>query len=370
MLILTQNGTSVKVAAQPFANENALQQYISANPAAIPLSESADPRELHVLGREVPTASGLIDVLGTDVDGHPYIIETKLHKNPDKRVVLAQVLDYGAALWTATPSTEELAQRLRNGAGKRGAPDPVMDLAAFLDSDEGAAMAHLGRVCASLAEGRFTVIVLMDHLTERLKDLILFMNAKSEFRVLAVELEYYRHGKTEIAYPKLFGAEGPGPAKPAKGYGKIPPEQYLAAYGNKLGTQAVVDWEMFVNTIRTIPGVQMSHFPAGTPYLYLAGTPFGDVRLFRLADNTAEIRDLLHQAAAFANNSQMQEVRAQFRKALVSAIPGAQIGGNVGRAFIPLGAAAQHAHTIAGDIRRLEAALRSQSIDIYTAPGA
>ncbi len=28
-----------------------------------------------------------------------YVIETKLYKNPDKRTVVAQALDYGAALW-------------------------------------------------------------------------------------------------------------------------------------------------------------------------------------------------------------------------------------------------------------------------------
>jgi hypothetical protein len=50
----------------------------------------------------------------------------------------------------------------------------------------------------------------MDHLPERLRDLILFMNEISAFRLLAVELEYYRHGSIEVGYPKLFGTEARG----------------------------------------------------------------------------------------------------------------------------------------------------------------
>jgi hypothetical protein len=49
--------------------------------------------------RAFPTNSGPIDALGINKDGEIYIIETKLYKNPDKRLVVAQVLDYGASLW-------------------------------------------------------------------------------------------------------------------------------------------------------------------------------------------------------------------------------------------------------------------------------
>jgi RecB family endonuclease NucS len=115
MLILTQDDRSVKVAPEPFANEGALQQYISANPSAIPLGGAAGARELHVLGREFSAQSGPIDVLGTDVTGHPYIIETELHRNRDKRTVLAQILDYGASLWAKPPSVAELVERLQMG---------------------------------------------------------------------------------------------------------------------------------------------------------------------------------------------------------------------------------------------------------------
>jgi len=91
-LIISRQGTTIRIEKQPFKNEAALQQYIYDCPEAIPLDEVSTGAKLFVLGRESPTKSGPIDVLGTDQSGHPYIIETKLYKNSDKRLVLAQVL--------------------------------------------------------------------------------------------------------------------------------------------------------------------------------------------------------------------------------------------------------------------------------------
>ena len=51
----------------------------------------------------------------------------------------------------------------------------------------------------------------MDKLHSRLKDLILFINANSQFDIFAVEVEYYKHEDFEIMIPKLFGEEVKGP---------------------------------------------------------------------------------------------------------------------------------------------------------------
>lgn len=48
----------------------------------------------------------MIDAVALDQNGDIYLIETKLYKNPDKRQVIAQVLDYGASLWTRVASRE------------------------------------------------------------------------------------------------------------------------------------------------------------------------------------------------------------------------------------------------------------------------
>jgi hypothetical protein len=211
MLIISQHDRSTRLERQSFADEGDLQRYLYEHPEAIPLDEMSPGARLHVLGREYPTSSGPIDALGTDQEGNVYLIETKLFKNPDKRAVLAQVLDYGAALWATEPDLDELLQGLRLDAARRNAPDPASRLAGFLESDEDAAEEHLNELCSALGEGRFTAIVLMDRLSDRLRDLISFMNENSRFRVLAVEFDYYRHENMEIVAPRVFGAEARRP---------------------------------------------------------------------------------------------------------------------------------------------------------------
>ena len=47
----------------------------------------------------------------------------------------------------------------------------------------------------------------MDTIDDRLKDLILYINQKSQFDIYAVQLEFYRFEKYEIIIPKIFGDE-------------------------------------------------------------------------------------------------------------------------------------------------------------------
>ena len=99
-IIISKNGkNAVRVEKSTFDKEDFLQQYIYENPESIPLYDIKEDIRLLILAREFPTNSGPIDALGVDRDGEIYIVETKLFRNPDKRTVIAQALDYGAALW-------------------------------------------------------------------------------------------------------------------------------------------------------------------------------------------------------------------------------------------------------------------------------
>jgi len=106
-IIISKNGKDAKkINKSIIEKEDYLQKYIYDNPETIPLYEINENLRICILAREVPTNSGAIDGLGIDQDGNLYIIETKLYKNPDKRLVVAQVLDYGASLWKNTNDFE------------------------------------------------------------------------------------------------------------------------------------------------------------------------------------------------------------------------------------------------------------------------
>src|SRR3990167_3538673 len=119
-ILFSQSGRNAqKLDRSDFESEKYLQQYISANPGAIPLYEIREDIHLLILAREFPTASGPIDALGVDKEGGIYIVETKLSKNYEKREIIAQVLDYGAALWAAGSDYNQFVADLNAGTQKQ-----------------------------------------------------------------------------------------------------------------------------------------------------------------------------------------------------------------------------------------------------------
>ena len=119
-IIISKNGKNAKkIEKNTITQENYLQKYIYDNPDAIPLYDYKEDIRVLILAREFPTKSGPIDAIGIDRDGEIYVIETKLYKNPDKRQVVAQVLDYGASLWSTHKDPLEFMNALE-GSCKRG----------------------------------------------------------------------------------------------------------------------------------------------------------------------------------------------------------------------------------------------------------
>lgn len=197
-IIISKKGQNARrLQRASIQQEEYLQEYVHNNPDVLPLDELKDNLRLLILAREFNTASGPIDALGVDADGEIYIIEAKLNKNADRRRIIAQALDYGAALWA---SSEALMQRLSGSEWRTR-------LTEFLGDDEAATATHLAAVQQNAITGRFWFVVLMDRLDDRLRELISFVNANSRFKILGVELNLYQDGDLEILIPTMYGAE-------------------------------------------------------------------------------------------------------------------------------------------------------------------
>lgn len=207
-LIITKNGShATRVDPSQFPHEEPLQEYIFQNPESIPIYDIREDIKLLILAREFATSSGPIDAIGIDNAGDIYLIETKLYRNADKRLVVAQVLDYGAALWREMRDYQQFVNQINEALHKRGQPDFSERVQQYFGlTDEGRDQL-LQQVQRSFQDGSFKFVVLMDTLHEQLKNLILYLNQNSEFDVYAVELKYYKHESFEIVIPKLFGAE-------------------------------------------------------------------------------------------------------------------------------------------------------------------
>jgi len=207
-IIISKNGKgAVKVDKSSFEKEDSLQRYIYDNPESIPLYDIKEDIRLLILAREFPTNSGPIDAIGVDRDGEIYIVETKLYKNADKRTVVAQALDYGAALWKHSNDFNEFTSILSQSIQKTFNLSLNQKLQEFFELTDEELDQLLENVKSNLSDGVLHFVVLMDSLDARLKDLILYVNQNSQFDIYAVELEYYKHETYEIIIPKIYGSE-------------------------------------------------------------------------------------------------------------------------------------------------------------------
>lgn len=205
-IIVSKNGKNAeKLDQSNFELEDKLQEYIYDNPDTIPLYDIDEDTRLFIAAREFSTKSGPIDALGFDARGNIYVIETKLYKNPDKRTVVAQALDYGASLWRQTTDIGQFIQQLDTHSQKQFGISFQEKYKDFFSLEDTAA--SLESIQSNLANGVIKFVVLMDRLHDSLKDLVVFVNQNSKFDIYAVELEYYKHQEFEIIIPKLFGAE-------------------------------------------------------------------------------------------------------------------------------------------------------------------
>jgi hypothetical protein len=207
-IILSRSGMApVRLNRTTIADESYLQQYIYDHPETLPFDELDEDARPLVLCREFPTESGPIDALATDASANVYLIETKLYKNPDKRRVLAQVLDYGAAIWKEFEDPDDFVTRLDAVITGHGGKALSARVAEFYSLAGEALSTFLDNFKKTIANGEFRFVVLLDHVDDRLKNLIAYMNTNSNFDLFGVGLDFYEHEDTRILIPALHGAE-------------------------------------------------------------------------------------------------------------------------------------------------------------------
>lgn len=207
-IIISEGGKNAKkIEKSDLKAEDFLQKFIYDNPETLPLDDIKEDIRLLIVAREFPTSSGSIDALGIDKDGDIYVIETKLYKNPDKRLVIAQVLDYGAALWRGYGNFNDFLKAIDDKVQAQFSTNVNQKLEDFFGITDDDVATLLSNTESNLKDGNFRFLVLMDKLHDRLKDLIIFVNRNSRFDIFGVEMEFYKFKDYEITIPRLFGSE-------------------------------------------------------------------------------------------------------------------------------------------------------------------
>lgn len=197
--ILQVQGATVSVSERThFETEYDLEQAIATNPEVLP-SEDLGLGPLIALGRQLDFGAGPIDLLAADPQGRLVIVEFKRgSENPDVRKVVAQLLDYGSALWRAP--YDDLERRC--APASRPADESLVGLAAercsMLDVAFDADAFRAG-VETSLDTGNFVFLYVGRDLDDRTRRIMTYLAEGPRMTFFGVEVDYYRRQVDDVA---------------------------------------------------------------------------------------------------------------------------------------------------------------------------
>lgn len=210
LFVVEGNQTKV-LDQQAFDNEKLLQDVVESFPEVIALEDLGVKEPFIVIGREVATMAGYIDVLCIDGDGGLTVIETKLARNSQiRREVIGQVLEYVAQLskWRANDVVKVANQYFASTGVKVG--DRPATLADLLEMEEGQQLEALpidlfDKIENNLREGSIKLVIASDSIPETLKDTVTFINSFSNFDIYVLQIQSYQKDQLQIYAPTLFG---------------------------------------------------------------------------------------------------------------------------------------------------------------------
>ena len=204
LVISDEEGVIERLDKEDYEDEKQMQKYIEENPEVVPLHEVKENTNFSVIAREYTVDGEYVDAIILDEDGDVYIIETKLETNSDKREVIAQAFDYGAALW----DTQQPYRTLEQLEGNLDQYSSLREWAeAELSLDDDSYDLFRNQLMENLDNGDFSYVIVMDDINDRLKTLIKYLNQNSSFTLFGVELEYYEFDDKTIANPNIYGTE-------------------------------------------------------------------------------------------------------------------------------------------------------------------
>lgn len=227
-----------------FPLEADLHSLVEQAPQVLPLSGT--PR-LSVVGREVALGTGSADLIAVERDGRVAVIEVKLSKNAEaRRAVVAQILAYAAALQGTDPAAFEsdvLGEHLR----RRGYEGLAAAVAA--DAQEGVfdpALFAQG-LAASLAEGRFRLVLVLDAAPSELVQLVGYLEMLTDKLVIdLVTVSQFEVNGSRIVVPQRIDPERRA---------AVPTAQSGATRGSEPGQYALGS-ERFEQAIEATPPEQ------------------------------------------------------------------------------------------------------------------
>lgn len=192
--ILISDAEGWQVAREaPFATELELHEAVATHPEVLP-AEEVGLETLVTLGTEVAAAGGSIDMLAADRQGRLAIVEFKKGpENTDVRRVVAQLLDYGSALWQM--SVEELTRCC-------GSTSRLSEVVAeAYEEDDFDAEVFSSGLEATLKNGDFVYFYVARVLDQRTRRVLTYLGDGVRLPFIAVEADRFIADGTAVLAP-------------------------------------------------------------------------------------------------------------------------------------------------------------------------
>ena len=201
--IWRKDGDAWKLALpSSYSNEEELHDHVKSAPDMLPLSGQPT---IVASYREVPLSGGFADVLAFEASGRPVVVEVKLARNTEsRRRVVAQVLDYGAALHGK--AVEDLEGEI---LGKHLAGKSLTDA---IEEEEGEGAIDADEFVESLEEhlqrGSFRLVIVVDDAHAQTAKIAGYLDAIAD-RVIVdlVTVQTYDVNGTQVLLPQRIDPE-------------------------------------------------------------------------------------------------------------------------------------------------------------------
>lgn len=198
LLVEGNSGEASFFSEEEFADEAEIQNRLRSHPELLPFEDLGLGTAAVVVGMESQLATGRADLVMLTGAGELVIVEFKTGpENSDFRRCIAQLIDYGSALWgmTVDQFDREITRRFLassyNVGGSLGASLADLMAAVPLTQDS---VGWADRLQAQLRDGTFHFIAVAQRFTPAMQQTIRYLNETTRSRFAAVEMIRFRSG--------------------------------------------------------------------------------------------------------------------------------------------------------------------------------
>lgn len=208
-----------------FHIEKSLEKIIIKNPKLIPLDIiTSNPEvEFYPISSQLETSHGPLDIIGIDTHGEIYIIETKLYSNPDRRCVTAQVLDYASGLSTSSRDFDDfknMIEKANNSDVNKETPLENKTLEQIVLEIPNSEDDLLQRIQKNFLNSKFTFILVLDKIDEKLKAYLKYHNQNDDNSMYAMTLSQFDNKEIKIIISDIYGTETAKKSQSVRSYEK------------------------------------------------------------------------------------------------------------------------------------------------------